>query len=563
MTTPLPFQRAVEFLQAHRTDYQGAVRDFAWPRLDRFNWALDHFDPLAEANEAPALMFASPSGIRSEVTFATLKHRSNQVANLLRGHGVVRGDRILVMLPNVTALWETMLAAFKLGAVVIPATPQLTAVDIEDRFARGRAKHVVTDAEGAAKVGILGESGVRILVGAPHAGWLAWDLVGAEPAMLPDLGVTHATDPLLLYFTSGTTAKPKLVLHSHQSYPVGHLTTAFWIGLKPGDRHLNISSPGWAKHAYSSFFAPWTMGATVVVFDQTRAEPKAVLETLVRAGATTFCAPPTLWRMLINEDLKSYPVVLRELLSAGEPLNPEVIDQVTAAWGLTIREGYGQTETTLLVGNFPGQAVKPGSMGRPAPGFTVVLRPVATGGDADGGDGEIAVALEDAPLGLMDDYLDDPTKMATARTEGFYRTGDVAVKDPDGYFTYVGRSDDVFKSAGYRLSPFELESVLIEHPAVAEAAVVESPDEVRMVVPKAFVALRPGFAPSAEIAQDILRFVRAKVAPYKRIRRIEFAELPKTISGKIRRVELRHRERQTALGPRGPACFWEEDLGTA
>ena len=263
MTTPTPFQHAVAFLQAHRTDYPGAVRGFQWPRLDRFNWALDHFDALAEGNDAPALMFARPDGIGSQTSFAALKRRSNQVANLLRGHGVVRGDRILVMLPNITALWETMLAAFKLGAVVIPATPQLTPVDIEDRFARGRAQHVVTDTEGAAKVGALGKGGVRVLVGDPSAGWLSADLAGAEPAMLPDLGVTHATDPLLLYFTSGTTAQPKLVLHSHQSYPVGHLTTAFWIGFKPGDRHLNISSPGWAKHAYSSFFAPWTMGATV------------------------------------------------------------------------------------------------------------------------------------------------------------------------------------------------------------------------------------------------------------------------------------------------------------
>ena len=440
----------------------------------------------------------------------------------------------------------------------------MTRPDLEDRFARGRAKHVVTDAEGAAKVGDLGEGGgVRILVGIPAAGWLAWDLVAEQSGTLTDPGVTHATDPLLLYFTSGTTAKPKLVLHSHQSYPIGHLTTAFWIGLRPGDQHLNISSPGWAKHAYSSFFAPWTMGATIVVFDHPRAEPKAVLDTLVRAGVTTFCAPPTLWRMLINEDLKAYPVVLRELLSAGEPCNPEVIDRVAAAWGQTIREGYGQTETTLLVGNFPGQTVKPGSMGRPAPGFRIVLRPVGASADRESGDGEISVALEGAPVGLMDDYLDDPTKMATARREGFYRTGDVAVQDRDGYITYVGRSDDVFKSSDYRISPFELESVLIEHPAVAEAAVVESPDPVMLVVPKAFVMLRPGFTVSAALAKDILGFVRAKVPPYKRIRRIEFAELPKTISGKIRRVELRHRERQTAAAPRGPACFWDEDLGTA
>ncbi len=563
MTPSSPFQQAVDFLVTHRTDYDRAVRDFAWPRLERFNWALDHFDLLAENNDAAALVFAGPDGIHGTHSFAALRRRSNQVANLLRDHGVARGDRILVMLPNIAALWETMLAAFKLGAVVIPATPQLTPVDLEDRFQRGRAKHVVTDVEGAAKVGELGQGGVRILVGPPTGGWLDWALVAEQSVALTDPGMTQATDPLLLYFTSGTTAKPKLVLHSHQSYPVGHLTTAFWIGLKPGDRHLNISSPGWAKHAYSSFFAPWTMGATVIVFDHPRAEPKAVLETLVRSAATSFCAPPTLWRMLINEDLAGYPVVLRELLSAGEPCNPEVIDRVAAAWGHTIREGYGQTETTLLVGSFPGQPVKPGSMGRPAPGFRISLRPVDGQEGHDGGDGEIAVSLADAPIGLMDDYLDDPSKMARARQEGFYRTGDVAVKDEDGYLTYVGRSDDVFKSAGYRLSPFELESVLIEHPAVAEAAVVESPDPVRLVVPKAFVALRPGFAESAAVALDILTFVRAKVAPYKRIRRIEFAELPKTISGKIRRVELRHRERQTAAAPRGPRCFWEEDFGPA
>jgi len=563
MTKPSPFRQAIDFLLAHRTDYDRAVRDFAWPRLDRFNWALDHFDPLAEGNDAPALVFARPDGVGPVHSFATLRHRSNQVANLLREHGVRRGDRLLVMLPNVTALWETMLAAFKLGAVVIPATPQLTRADLEDRFARGRARHVVTDSEGASKIGDLASDGVRVLVGAPAAGWLSWDLVTERAGTLADPGVTHATDPLLLYFTSGTTAKPKLVLHSHQSYPVGHLTTAFWIGLRPGDRHLNISSPGWAKHAYSSLFAPWTMGAAVVVFDQARAEPKAVLDTLVRSAATTFCAPPTLWRMLINEDLRAYPVVLRELLSAGEPLNPEVIERVAGAWGHSIREGYGQTETTLLVGNFPGQPVKPGSMGRPAPGFRIVLRPVGAAADHDGGDGEIAVALDSAPIGLMDDYLDDPTKMAGAREEGFYRTGDVAVQDSDGYITYVGRSDDVFKSSGYRLSPFELESVLIEHPAVAEAAVVESPDPVRLVVPKAFVSLRAGYLPSAGLARDILGFVRAKVPPYKRIRRIEFAELPKTISGKIRRVELRHRERQSADAPRGPASFWDEDLGTA
>jgi acetyl-CoA synthetase len=371
-------------------------------------------------------------------------------------------------------------------------------------------------------------------------------------------GQTRADDTLLLYFTSGTTSKPKLVEHSHQSYPVGHLSTMYWLGLLPGDVHLNISSPGWAKHAWSNFFAPWNAGATAFVFKFDRFDAKALLDVLARCAVTSLCAPPTVWRLMVQEDLRSYAVALRELVAAGEPLNPEIIDQVERAWGITIRDGYGQTETTAQIGNSPGQPLKPGSMGRPMPGYPVVLLD-AEGREAD--EGEISLRLDPRPVGLMKGYFEDPDLSAAAFGEGYYRTGDVASRDGDGYITYVGRADDVFKASDYRISPFELESILIEHPAVAEAAVVPSPDPVRLAVPKAFVTLAPGYAPSRELAKDILAYAREHLAPFKRIRRLEFGELPKTISGKIRRVDLRRSERaRRATGERAELEFWDEDF---
>jgi acetyl-CoA synthetase len=331
----------------------------------------------------------------------------------------------------------------------------------------------------------------------------------------------------------------------------------YWLGLRPGDVHLNISSPGWAKHAWSCFFAPWNAEATVFMLNQPRFDAKGLLDAVARAGVTTFCAPPTVWRMLIQEDLASWKVRLKELCGAGEPLNPEVIEQVKAAWGLTIRDGYGQTETAAQIGNSPGQRVKPGSMGRPMPGFRVRLL------DLDGNEqqeGEISLALDPRPTGLMQGYQgEDGAVAALAGT--VYRTGDIAARDGDGYLTYVGRADDVFKASDYRISPFELESALIEHPAVAEAAVVPSPDPVRLAVPKAFIALAPGHAAGRDTALAIFRHVRDSLAPYKRIRRLEFAELPKTISGKIRRVELRRSEAaHREANHRGAAEFWEDDF---
>ena len=557
LSNAAPFIAARDFLFRHREDYTTAYRDFQWPKLDRFNWALDYFDVMARENARPALWLVDEDAGETKLTFAQLSERSNRVANELRRLGVRRGDRVLLMLGNVAALWECMLAAMKLGAVIVPATMLLARNDLADRFARGRVRHVVASADVAAKFADLPGDYTRIAVGADVPGWLSYEKSYEALAQFNPDGETRADDPLLLYFTSGTTATPKLVLHSHQSYPVGHLSTMYWLGLRAGDVHLNISSPGWAKHAWSCFFAPWNAGATVFIINQRRFDARGLLDTIMRCGVTTFCAPPTVWRMLIQEDLAAWPVRLQELISAGEPLNPEVIERVKAAWGIVIRDGYGQTETTALVGNTPGQKVKAGSMGRPLPGYRVALL------DPNGTpqrEGEISLTLSPRPAGLMQGYQGDGDTVLPI-SGVVYRSGDVASVDDDDYLTYVGRADDVFKSSDYRISPFELESVLIEHPAVAEAAVVPSPDPMRLAVPKAFVALAPGQTPDRDTALSIFRHCRAALAPFKRVRRLEFAELPKTISGKIRRVELRRAEAANREADQRAALeFWENDF---
>jgi acetyl-CoA synthetase len=552
------FKAARDFMLANRTDYHAAYTGFAWPKLENFNFALDWFDAeLAKGDSANRKALTIVGEGAASLTFAELSASSNRVANGLRALGVKRGDRVLLMLGNVVALWETMLAAMKLGAVVSPATTLLTPGDLAERIARGRVRHVIAASADTGKFVGLDPAVTRIAVGEAVAGWHSYDaLAKASAAFVPD-GVTRASDPMLLYFTSGTTAKPKLVLHSHESYPVGHLSTFYFIGLEPGDVHLNISSPGWAKHAYSCFFAPWIAGATVFIANLGRFQAKPLLDEIVANGVTTICAPPTVWRMFIQEDLKSWKTSLRELCSAGEPLNPEVIEQVRAAWGMTVRDGYGQTETTVQICNPPGLPVKFGSMGLAAPGYRMhLLDP----DDHEASEGEVSIALDPRPTGLMMGYQNDDGS-TTVLSGPAYRTGDVASRDADGYLTYVGRADDVFKASDYRISPFELESVLIEHPAVAEAAVVPAPDPTRLAVPKAYVTLAAGYPPTRETALAIFQHLKVAVAPFRRVRRIEFAELPKTISGKIRRVELRQTEQRLFNEhARAPGEFREEDF---
>ncbi|GGU24638.1 AMP-binding protein [Streptomyces lavendofoliae] len=569
------FREARDFLLRHRQDYEAAYAGFTWPRPARFNWALDWFDVIAEGNDRTALHIVEEDGTETRVGFAEMRTRSDRVAGRLRGLGVRPGDRILVMLGNQVELWETALAAMKLRAVVIPATPLLGPADLADRVERGRARHVIVRSEDTGKFDAVPGDYTRIAVGARVPDWVAYeagaeagddhtaghpddhtaghpdDHAAGDPAggraahapFVPD-GDTAADDPLMLYFTSGTTARPKLVEHTHSSYPIGHLSTMYWIGLRPGDVHLNISSPGWAKHAWSNLFAPWNAEATVFVHNYTRFDATRLMAEMDRHGVTSFCAPPTVWRMLIQADLSALRTPPREVVAAGEPLNPEVIETVRRAWGVTIRDGFGQTETAVQVSNSPGQLLKAGSMGRPSPGFRIeLLDPVTGKPGAD--EGEIAVDLSTAPVGVMAGYHGDPERTAEAMAGGYYRTGDIGSRDADGYVTYVGRGDDVFKASDYKISPFELESALLEHAAVAEAAVVPAPDPVRLAVPKAYVVLADGWEPGPETAEALFAHSRAVLAPYKRIRRIEFAELPKTVSGKIRRIELRER---TAAG---------------
>ncbi|MBK3577629.1 AMP-binding protein [Streptomyces sp. MBT65] len=548
------FRGARDFLLAHRTDYATAYEGFSWPRPEHFNWALDWFDVIAAGNDRTALRIVEEDGSEAAFSFAELSERSDRVANWLRAQGVRAEDRILVMLGNQTELWETALAAMKLRAVVIPATPLLGPADLRDRVERGRVRQVIVRSADTAKFDEVPGTYTRITVGGAVEGWRTYEDAYAAPAGFTPEEPTLADDPLMLYFTSGTTAHPKLVEHTHTSYPIGHLATMYWIGLQPGDVHLNISSPGWAKHAWSNLFAPWNAEATVFIHNYTRFDATRLMAEMDRAGVTTFCAPPTVWRMLIQADLTQLRTPPREALAAGEPLNPEVIEQVRRAWGVTVRDGFGQTETAVQVSNSPGQPLKTGSMGRPSPGYRVeLLDPVSGAPGVD--EGEIALDLSEPPVGLMTGYHGDPDRTAEAMAGGYYRTGDIGARDADGYITYVGRSDDVFKASDYKISPFELESALLEHEAVAEAAVVPAPDELRLAVPKAYIVLAAGWEPGPDTAKVLFEHSRDVLAPYKRVRRLEFADLPKTVSGKIRRIALRE---ATAAG--SDAEYREEDF---
>ena len=556
------YRESRDLLLSLRGRHEDAVEAFEWPDVgDRFSWAVDWFDEIARGNDADALVVIAEDGSSERITFDAMAARSDRVARWLAERGVAKGDPVLLMLGNQVELWDCMLGVMKLGAVIVPTTTAAGPADLADRVERAGARAVVTNPDQTAKFDGLATDLLRVSVG-PADGWV--DLheayaLDVDPVAHPG---TAPDDPLLLYFTSGTTSRPKLVEHTQVSYPVGHLSTAYWLGLRPGDVHLNLSSPGWAKHAWSCFFAPWIAEATVVVVSYARFDAANLLDVLREHEVTSFCAPPTVWRMLINADLSGGPGALREVVGAGEPLNPEVIEQVRRAWGLDLRDGYGQTEMTAAVGNTPGSPLKPGSMGRPLPGVPVALVDPASGERVDGeGEGELCLDLSAHPVPLMTGYRGDAERHAEAMAGGWYHTGDVASRDADGWITYVGRTDDVFKASDYKISPFEVESVLIEHPAVAEAAVVPAPDAVRLAVPKAYIVLAPGHEPTEETARSILAHARAHLAPWQRVRRLEFSELPKTISGKIRRVELRSREEELAAGDGAPeGTEWRDDM---
>jgi acyl-coenzyme A synthetase/AMP-(fatty) acid ligase len=537
--------------QHNMTDYEAAVRDFRLEVPARFNWAREVVGRWAQDPDKLAMIWLGPDGAERRITFREFDERSDRFAQALQRRGVRPGDRVMVQLPRVPEWWEALLGCFKAGAVAVPGTVLLTAHDIHYRTTLAEGVAYVTDAEGASKVDqVRGECPtLRALFqvgGEPGPGWLAYDQeVEAAPGPARPVD-TGSSDPALIYFTSGTVGRPKMVLHTHASYPLGHIITGrFWLDLTPEDVHFNVSETGWAKAAWSSLFGPWNMGAALFVQDaRGRFSASETLDLLERYPITTFCAPPTAYRMLVLEDLsRRRPMRLRWCVGAGEPLNPEVIGAWERGTGHLIRDGYGQTETVLLCGCFPPLEVRPGSMGKPSPGMTVAVVDEEGAVLPPDSEGDIAVRVHpERPVGLFKEYWRDEAANQACRRGDWYVTGDRAHVDADGYLWFVGRADDVIISAGYRIGPFEVESALVEHPAVAEAAVVGKQDPLRGTIVKAFCILAPGYRGSDRLAFELQEHVKRVTAPYKYPREIEFVgELPKTISGKIRRVELRGR----------------------
>ena len=538
-------------------DYEATYRDARLEVPEYFNFGFDVVDRWAEDRTKLALISVDPSGEKSEQhTFWDLRAMSNRFANLLLSLGVGKGERVFVMLPRIPQWYTAVLGMIKLGVVPMPATTLCTPRDIEYRIKQAEAIAIITDSENAAKVeevaGACPSLKHLIMVGDEKRGWIsvAGKMAEASP-YLDGVERTRSDDPLLIYFTSGTVGYPKMVLHTQASYGLGHVLTArWWHDLKPTDLQWTLADTGWAKAAYGKLFGQWTQGAAILQHDaKGRFDAQLTMRILREYGVTSFCAPPTAYRMIVLEDLTQYQLPdLRHCTSAGEPLNPEVMKKWEEGTGLTIYDGYGQTETVLLVGNYQCLPVRPGSMGKPMPGFQVGIVDEEGTELSSGEEGQIAVKVKpDRPVGLFREYWRDPDAMAGSFVGDWYLTGDKAYKDEDGYFWFVGRADDLIISAGYRIGPFEVESALIEHPAVAESAVVASPDPVRGEIVKAFVILKPGYVASDELTLSLQNQVRQATAPYKYPRAIEFvSELPKTISGKIRRVELRQAEVERA-----------------
>jgi acetyl-CoA synthetase/medium-chain acyl-CoA synthetase len=516
-----------------------------------FNFTTDIFDGWTRSRPDRIALWCvdGVTGAEQKFTFQELSRLSAQAANVFRAHGVRRGDRVLVMLPRVWQWWVTMLGLTRLGAVPIPATLQLMPRDVAYRLETARIRAVITNADGIAKVD--GFDGLRLATCPPPVGWVDFKTALSAASANFSGEPTRADEPGIIYFTSATTGEPKMVLHTHASYGLAHRVTGeLWLDCQPGDVHWNVSDLGWGKAAWSSFFGPWHMGACVFAVDiHGKFDPAHTLDVLAQFPINTWCVPPTALRLMVRQHLNKWQFPqLRHCVTAGEPLNPEVFKLWKNATGLDLYEGYGQTESVILIGNYRSlqPTVRPGSMGQPTPGYQLALLDEELREVPAGREGEIAVRVAPVrPLGLFREYWHNPEETAAQFQAGWYLTRDRAVRDADGYFWFVGRTDDVIKSSGYRIGPFEVESVLLEHPAVLEAAVVGKPDAVRGQVVKAFVILRPEAAASDELKHELQQHCKHTAAPYKYPREIEFVtELPKTISGKTRRVELRE---QSAL----------------
>jgi acyl-coenzyme A synthetase/AMP-(fatty) acid ligase len=531
-------------------DYEKTYDSFRYSLPAYFNFAGDVVDRWAEDPDRLALWWVDDAGLEVRKTFRELSEASRRLANALADQGVRQGDVVMLVLPRDIAWWEAFTACIRMGAVAAPGTTQLTAKDLTFRVRRSEAACIITRPEVAERFETIADDcpsvKSKVVVGAPKEGWTFYDdiLEGASDDF--PTARTKSQDGCIIYFTSGATGYPKMALHTHASYPIAHdITGRYWLDLEEDDLHWNISDTGWAKAAWSSYFGPWSCGTAQFIHYAERFDPVRTLSLLARYPVTTLCAAPTIYRIMVLQDLSrfSFPS-LRHCVSAGEPLNPEIIEIWKENTGCTIRDGYGQTETALLCGAFPCIEPRFGSMGKPAPG--VDLHVISDQGEIlpPNTEGEIAVRIRpNRPVGLFKEYWKEKERTASVFRGDWYLTGDRAYVDDDGYFWYIGRSDDVILTSGYRIGPFEVESALIEHPAVAESAVVSSPDATRGEVVKAFIILAPGYAADDAMVKELQAHVKKVTAPYKYPRKIAFVDsLPKTISGKIRRVELRSLE---------------------
>lgn len=553
--------------------YEDLCANFKIDVPEYYNFGFDVIDTWAKKDRNKlAMIWVDQQGNEKKYTFFDLMRLSNQAVNICIKYGIKKGDRVMLMLPRTPEWWIFVIALIKLGAVYCPATTMLTPKDLKYRIQAADVRMIITMAEHADKIEEIREEcptlAVRLMIDGVRDGWVSYPVELDYPAPcshklvnLPGMHRTRSTDPLLIFFTSGTTGEPKMVVHDH-TYALGHIVTGrLWHDLHPNDLHLTLSDTGWGKSAWGKLFGQWTVGACIFVYDiRGRFHATEILPLLEKYGITTFCCPPTIYRMLILADLDKFDLAdLRHCCSAGEALNPEVIRAWQEGTARTIYEGYGQTETVLCIGTFPGMKCKPGSMGKPAPGWHIELHDDDGNPVAAGEEGHIAIKTDPRPVGLFRGYLNNEEENCKVFRNGFYYTGDKAYMDEDGYFWFIGRGDDVIKSSGYRIGPFEVESALMEHPAVQEAAVIGSPDVIRGLVVKAFIVLKPGYRPSESLIKDIQKHVKKVTAPYKYPREVEFVEsLPKTISGKIKRYELRERETKrfmenNSCTPRPPA----------
>ncbi|MBC2712192.1 MAG: AMP-binding protein [Desulfosarcina sp.] len=532
------------------TDYDKEYSSFTWQVPEFFNFAGDVIDRWAEDPDKLAMLWADDEGTEIKKTFADISRASRQFANVLAAAGVKRDDVVMMVLPRNIEWWEAFTACIRMGSVVAPGTTQLTSKDLKYRADTSEAVCIITNPEIAARFDEVAAEcpsvKSKIVITEPRDGWTFYtDAVNAASDVY-ETAKTKSEDSCIVYFTSGTTGFPKMALHTHASYPIGHQVTGkYWLDLRPDDMHWNISDTGWAKAAWSSYFGPWQQGAAQFIHHTDRFDPIKTLELLSKYPVTTMCGAPTIYRMLVLQDLSKFTFPnLRHCVGAGEPLNPEIIEVWKKATGCIIRDGYGQTETVLLCGSFPCIEARYGSMGKPTPGFN--LKVIDDEGNVlpPNTEGDIAIAVKpERPVGLFKEYWKEPDRTAATYRGDWYITGDRAYVDEDGYFWFVGRSDDVILTSGYRIGPFEVESALIEHPAVAESAVVSSPDPTRGEVVKAFVILAPGFEGSDALVKELQDYVKKVTAPYKYPRKIDFVvELPKTVSGKIRRIDLRDAE---------------------